>query len=233
MKSVLKTLCFAALLGGSLAALPACSDFDEEYPFGTQALVTVKQDAQARCYLQLDEKTTLYPVNLPQYPFKIREARALVMYEALAETDATYGQHVQIHALDSILTKEAVPHLGEEEDLQAYGNNSIELFDDWTTLVEDGYLNLCFAAYWGYTGNAHSLDLVYGANPEDPYEVHLHHNAHGDIGLDQRQGLVAFSLRNLPDTQGQTVDLKLVWQSGSGEKHVTFKYRTRPDQPAL
>ena len=35
------------------------------------------------------------------------------------------------------------------------------------------------------------------------------------------------SLAGLPDTQGQTVDLKLEWRSFTGKKSATFKYRTR------
>lgn len=55
----------------------------------------------------------------------------------------------------------------------------------------------------------------------------LHHNAAGDTRGFIRDGLVAFRLNDLPDTQGKTVDLTLKWQSFSGMKSVTFKYKSR------
>ena len=50
-------------------------------------------------------------------------------------------------------------------------------------------------------------------------------------------GLVAFKLDALPDTEGKTVKLKLKWKSFSGEKSAEFDYCTRksvtPESPAI
>ena len=72
-------------------------------------------------------------------------------------------------------------------------------------------------------------DETYGKDlkGDKPYEVVLHHNAAGDTRGFIRDGLVAFRLNDLPDTQGKTVDLTLKWQSFSGMKSVTFKYKSR------
>ena len=70
----------------------------------------------------------------------------------------------------------------------------------------------------------HELNLVKG---EGPYEVVLHHNAHGDTYGQMSDGMIAFRLDQLPDTGDETVDLTVRWMSFSGEKSATFKYRTR------
>ena len=75
----------------------------------------------------------------------------------------------------------------------------------------------------------HRLNLVKGSKP---YEVVLYHDAAGDSlnGLKPVQvgdGLIAFRLNDLPDTEGKTVELTLKYKSYSGEKNIKFKYRTR------
>ena len=99
----------------------------------------------------------------------------------------------------------------------------MELVKDWTTLVEDGYLTLRFRTYFGY-GKRHVLNLIPTGKP---YEVELRHNAQGDDRRVVRDGLVAFRLIGLPDTQGKEVELTVKWKSFSGEKSAKFKYRTR------
>lgn len=46
---------------------------------------------------------------------------------------------------------------------------------------------------------------------ENPYEVEFRHNAFGDVYGEPADGLVAFNLDSLPDTEGKTVKLKLKW----------------------
>ena len=45
-------------------------------------------------------------------------------------------------------------------------------------------------------------------------------------------GLVAFKLDSLPDTNGKTVKLKLKWKSFDGDKSVEFNYCSRKSTPA-
>lgn len=79
--------------------------------------------------------------------------------------------------------------------------------------------------------------LLLSENPENPYEVEFRHNAKGDIYGRYADGLVAFKLDALPDTEGKTVKLKLKWKSFSGEKSAEFDYCTRksvtPESPAI
>ena len=41
------------------------------------------------------------------------------------------------------------PNLGEEENNRTYGNDPVEILNDWVTIAEDGYLTLRFATRWG------------------------------------------------------------------------------------
>ena len=49
-------------------AMQSCSDDDDKYVvftgYGPNALVTVKTEADKTVYLQLDDKTTLFPTNM-------------------------------------------------------------------------------------------------------------------------------------------------------------------------
>ena len=67
----------------------SCSDDDGEvyvwYPyFSPNALVTVKGGTDS-CFLQLDDETTLWPVNLSSSPFGEKEVRALVHFTDVDE----------------------------------------------------------------------------------------------------------------------------------------------------
>ena len=57
--------------------------------------------------------------------------------------------------------------------------------------------------------------------------MEFRHNANGDTYGSEMDGLVAFKLDALPDTEGKTVKLKLKWKSYSGEKSAEFDYCTR------
>ncbi len=67
----------------SLLSLQSCLDDNDTYEnkLYPNALVTLKQGADKTVYLQLDDKTTLLPINLKSSPFGDREVRALVNYK--------------------------------------------------------------------------------------------------------------------------------------------------------
>ncbi len=221
----------AGMLFGFLL-FPSCQDDDKDvnrlYP---NALVTVKHAGDETVFLQLDDQTTLLPVNLATSPFGEKEVRALVNYEEVDKPRGVYDQAVHVNWIDSIRTKAMAPNLGDENDAK-YGIDPVEIVRDWVTVAEDGYLTLRFRTTWGYPRVVHSVNLIPTNNPENPYEVEFRHNANGDIGDRYGDGLVAFRLDNLPDTEGDTVKLKLKWKSFSGEKSVEFDYKTRAAMPA-
>ena len=71
-------------------------------------------------------------------------------------------------------------------------------------------------------GKTHVFNLVKGVNPDNPYELHLRHNANRDITGNMVDGLVAFDLSSLPASINPEQKIKLVWNSFSGEKSAEF-----------
>lgn len=231
MKTILHTNKWMAailLLIGSLA-FQACDNDDDRYYYYAHsfpnALVTVKHAADQSVYLQLDDSTTLLPLNMPTSPFGKKEVRALMNCTPLNANSGIYDQAVQINWIDSILTKNTAADLGDRND-EVYGNDPVDIVNDWVTIAEDGYLTLRFRTRWGRS-QPHFVNLLTGQNPSDPFEVEFRHNAYGDLYGEVADGLVAFRLDDLPDTQGQTVKLTLKWNSPDGEKKAQFNYCTR------
>jgi len=201
---------------------------DYLYP---NALVTVKPVTDKSFYLQLDDSTTLYPVNIGASPYASKEVRALVNYKEVKQPANGYDKAVYINWLDSILTKTMVSDLGSGNDA-AYGNDPVEIINDWVTVLEDGYLTLRIRTAHGINYQNQTVNLLAASDPAKPYEIELRHNACGDIDGTFRDALVAFRLNMLPDTNGNTVKLKLKWKSFSGDKSVEFDYCTRNESTA-
>lgn len=227
MKKSFEILAMCMAVALSCFTLQSCDNDDNDYSIVLpNALVTVKQMTDGEgFYMQLDEETTLLPVNMKKSPFGDKEVRALVNYTYTDDPSAPYTKAVHVNWIDSILTKPTVPDMGED-NAKVYGNDEVEIVRNWVTIAEDGYLTLRFRTYWGGL-QPHIVNLVAGANPENPYELVFCHNANGDAKRYAGDGIVAFSLDKLPDTEGKTVDLTLKWRSFSGEKSTTFKYCSR------
>lgn len=217
----IKFIATLLLLASTMPILQSCLNDDDDDTYNIQypsAIVTVKNEV-GKLVLQLDDSTKLYPSNMTKSPYGDKEVRALVNYN---KVNGDNKNSVYINWIDSIRTKAMVADLGSSND-EKYGNDPLEIVKDWVTVVEDGYLTLRFRTYFG-NQTTHELNLVKGSNP---YEVVLHHNAKGDKNGILKDGLIAFSLDSLPDTEGKTVDLTVKWNSFSGEKTAKFKYRSR------
>lgn len=223
----------AALFFISIIILPSCLDDDDNdmqlrYP---NALVTVKESVDETLFFQLDDQTTLLPVNLNSHPFGGKEVRALVNYKEVDESSGDFDKAVYVNWIDSIRTKPMAPNLGDQND-EAYGNDPVEIVNDWVTIAEDGYLTLRFRTMWSNMGITHYVNLIPTNNPENPYEVEFKHDANGDVNGRVGDGLVAFKLDNLPDTEGETAKLKLIYKSFNTTKSIEFDYKTRSATPA-
>lgn len=212
----------------SLLLFQSCLDDDETYDNRVypNALVTVKQTKDKAVFLQLDDKTTLLPVNIKSSPFGSKEVRALVNYNEVDESAGEYTNAVYVNWIDSLLTKPMVPDLDAKND-STYGNDPVEIIPDWVTIAEDGYLTLRFRTVWGDRAKVHYVNLLAGGNSDNPYEVEFRHNASGDVYGKVLDALVAFRLDKLPDTEGKTVTLTLKWKSFEGDKSVPFDYCSR------
>ena len=224
MKHLFYTIVGSLFILGTIV-LQSCTDDDDfdaniNYP---NALVTIKTDSSTgQVYLQLDSSTTILPSNMKSSPYGNKELRAIANLKIQDGQSGHYSKSAFVNWIDTILTKPMSPDLGQNND-KTYGTDPVEIVNDWTTIVEDGYITLRFRTYFG-TQTKHVMSLVKGDNP---YEIELHHNAVGDTRGVVRDGLIAFRLNDLPDTQGKAVDLTLKWQSFSGPKSVKFKYTSR------
>lgn len=205
------------------------------------AVVTVKTEPDTkRLYLQLDDSTTLLPVNVKASPYGDKQVRALVnVSEAMGFEDG-YSRLVTLNMMDSILTKQIVPTTGSQDE-PIFGRDAVDIVNDWITCVEDGYLTIEFRTFWGDTGIKHYVNLISGTDADSPYVVEFRHNANGDQALKPGFGIVAFDLRSLPPTNGKTVKLRLKWESYSGPRSITFDYNSdscintpsHPDGPTI
>lgn len=214
------------LMAAASIVLPSCLD-DDDNDYATvfpNALVTLKNNPDdGTFFMQLDDSTTLTPTNIKESPYGNKELRAFVNFTQEASPRSARNYDVHVNWIDTVRTKPMDIHLGEAANVMTYGNDPLEIVNDWATVVEDGYLTLRFRTYFSM-GATHYLRLVKGDNP---YEVTLYHNADGDLHGQIADGVIAFRLNDLPDTEGETVNLTLKWNSFSGEKSAQFKYRTR------
>lgn len=231
MKTLKLLLMATGVLFTSLTFQSCLDDDDYNYGYLTpNALVTVKPVSDNSFFLQLDDTTTLLPTNITSSPYGNKEVRALVNCREVNEPTEGYSKAVYVNWIDSILTKQIAPDLGIKND-SVYGTDPVDMIRDWVTIAEDGYLTLRFRTNWGDRNKAHFVNLLASQDPANPYEVEFRHNAYGDVYGVEGDGLVAFNLDSLPDTEGKTVKLKLKWKSFSGDKSVEFDYCTRKATP--
>lgn len=223
-------LAMLAVILMAAPALTSCDDDDDKYipycPGVANGMVTVKTADDSSVYLQLDDSTTLYPLNMTEHPFGGKQVRAFVSFNTTTQKTAGYTYSVTVNWIDSVLTKPTVETLGSRND-EVYGSDPVEIIKGFPTVCEDNYLTLAIASVWGKKQVKHFINLVTGVNPDDPYEVELRQNAYGDTIGHTSGTTVAFSLAKLPPTGGKTVKLKVRYQSFTGEKTAEFDYRSR------
>lgn len=220
----IKNLIAAVML---LAGIASCANLDDRVKGDLYtAEVTVKTAEDNTVFLQLTDDVKLHAGQFRGYG---KEVRALTQFVLLDENTAPgYDGSVQIMWIDTILTKKIIFPSEEGGRVEVPGLDPIDIYNDWMTCVEDGYLTLHVRSWGGmYSPVKHSLDLVKYPD-SDPYEVKLVHNANGDAREILNEGIVAFSLDGLPDTDGATVKLKLKWTRLDGSEGETeFDYKTR------
>lgn len=212
-----------------LMMLPSCtSDDDSPELLRPTALVTVCPNADGSFIMQLDNATQLVPTNLKTSPFGTKEVRALVNYtETNVSPQDKKVRNVEVNWLDSIRTKLPVETLGKQDEIK-YGNDPVEIVQDWVTVAEDGYLTLRIRTLWGSPHATHILNLVTGTNPDDPYELELRHDAKGDKNGRWGDALIAFNLNKLPRGDAGIAKIKLKWKSFTGDKSAKFEIKMRP-----
>ena len=230
MKKLDKSFLAFAAVGVAALSLVSCDDDKDNmmyyHPYTVNAIVTVKPIDDSDCYFQLDDETTLQPINLKGSPYGDKEVRALVNYYEMVEVVNPNSLNIYVNWMDSIRTKSTVPTLGDLND-ETYGDDPVEVVNDWVTIAEDGYLTLRIRVLSNGSGHVHYLNLLSGVDADDPYTVELRHDAKGDVTGGYVDGIIAFNLGALPDTNGEIVKLTLKWRGYSADKSVTFDYCTR------
>lgn len=199
-------------------------------------------------YFEESDNVALIADNLSRNPIPDDPEKRMLLAFITDNQPATPGvpgyeqtYNISITSMDTVYTKQPVASLGSKElDSEAFGDDPLGLYVREDTQVfpitslEDGYLCVRFNfEYLPYSENVHEINLVTGANPEDPYELEIRHNAHGESVGKSSDGYIAFPLKSLPDTGGEVKTLTLIWNSSvTGQKEkVTFEYNTRTDWP--
>lgn len=190
------------------------ADAAETAPAEYTAIVTVKQEDGA-VYFQLDEVTTLFPENYSAaFVRQCRIICGLTVWER--------SGRCRVNWLDFLEEGSVVTAPQEAGD-------GLDILDDWMTSVEDGYLTVHYETLWGNDGVPHTLRLVTGENPEDPYTLRLVHLRGADPAENRADALIYFDLNTLPSTGGSYIPLTLKWTDGAGNAaSKIFPFRSRP-----
>lgn len=214
---ILSVVC---LVSGCTKGFFPQDNYNGEYSSGSKpvlneytAIVTVKQESSGQVFLQLDDETRLYPTRYPE-PFT-RECRiicGLSWWSGSSSCNLQWMDYLQEGAVQDGPAREGDP---------------VDILDDWMTSAEDGYLTLHYSTFWGYGSVPHTLKLITGENPEDPYEVRLEHQSNGDAALEKADALIYFDLSSLPPTGGSKRKLTLKWNGSDGESAKSFLYKSR------
>ena len=99
MKKSMKCKSWMLLAMAAVSALgfQSCLDDEDDYAYQVMvpnAIVTVKTTADDGFYLQLDDSTTLLPVNLTTSPFGKKEVRALTNFTPVDQPTGGYTQAI-------------------------------------------------------------------------------------------------------------------------------------------
>ena len=182
-------------------------------------------------YIRLDEKTCSQVMN-PETVSDIKDGTRVFL-----EFRYVVSEKVASFCSDAILVEWATPIdagdvsiLNFEECFSVEQTTTwkytdpVDIVLDWMTSLEDGFLTLHYRA--PQSGDKkHSFALYRSMNVNDQYAYYLVHNADGDKGA-VSEGIICFDVSHLlPDTEGETVKLSLVYiDLNNTEKRLTVDY---------
>lgn len=219
MKKLFSLFVLLMALGLS-TTMTSCSK-NEDNPTEYLAVVTVVPGTgQAGMALRVDENTVLHPTNITKCPFD-KEVRAFVRYYKTDSQNTAGMTDVNLTWMDDMLTKDLAENKGAD-NATAYGSDEVELFNDWCTVAEDGYMTLHFSTLFS-AGTTHYINLVNVSDAEHPLKFRLYHDAKGDKMGRERDGFVAFKLFDRT-AYDKDVTIELEWDSFSGVKTAQFKH---------
>lgn len=212
--------------------LPSCLDDDDDsYSLDDMwvAVATVVPQGADSYYLRLDNGETMWPAasNYPNYQPKA-DQRAYVNFTILGDSTQSnlggFTYYIKVNAIHDILTKPIAKNEGAAND-SIYGVDPVSIPNESSIWVGDGYLNVYFVTNWGGQ-KAHFINLLQTDAEQDPYALEFRHNAFDDPAYNAGSGRVAFNLSSLPDTKGETVELKVKVKTYEGDRTFTVKYNS-------
>lgn len=227
-----KTFITALNAAAMLLCLVCCNKSDEGGVL-MEGIVTVKTSPSKACYLQLDDNIVLKPTNMSTSPFS-EPTRTLVLFVDYGKSSEPFDvQGVEVRTVDindmrKILTKKTVESEGIEVDAVKYGNDPMDIVNMPYTVVEDGFITICFRSLWGSTGNAHIFNLVRNVDPQDPYLFELRQNFNGDIPTVGKImfGYVAFDISDIISDKTKTYNISVRHIGSDGVlKTARFVYK--------
>lgn len=219
-------LFMAASLG---TVFTSCST-DEDNPEEYLAIATVLPGTgKTGCVLKVDKNTYLNPINITKPPYD-KETRAFIRYYKPEDQPSNSAQvtDVKLTWLERVLTKDLAENKGKD-NVKEYGDDGLVIYNDWSTVAEDGYLTIHFGTYFGVTGITHSINLVDISDAEHPYKYRLYHNANGDFMDNQHDGIIAFKIFDRKDCD-KDATIELEWRGFNDIKTVKFEHN--PVAPA-
>lgn len=220
---------------GLATTMQSCLDDDGDKHERYLAVATVYPQADGGFLLAITESQVVKPSNVTESPYGDKKARVLTEYyfEPSDPANSSTKEYVHICWMNEILSKAPVAAEGEFKD--KYGYEPIAIVEDWLTIAEDGYLTLHLRTDSDIPGIKHEMNLAVGDITQSPIELTLCHSTKG-VSKERSQyadGPIAFPLEEtLADLAGQTVKLKLNWNSYDGEKSREFELKIRDNSIA-
>lgn len=203
----------------------SCLDDDDTYSDNKFAIVTIKPLENNAYYLQWRDKITFWPASGATPDFGVeQERRAFIYFSVLGDSTQIdtkgYDYAIRVNRIDSVLTKSIAKDLGDKND-EFYGNDPVWMKNIW---IEDNYINFQFESY--FNGETkHFLNLV-KMDDAGTYELEFRHNAYNNLSGGLGWGLASFKLDELPDTNGETVKMKIKYKSYEGNNTIELDYKS-------
>ncbi|WP_280778973.1 NigD-like protein [Parabacteroides sp. PM5-20] len=224
MKLFLLTVVFAWVT----LTFQSCLD-DDGYSLGKYwiEVATIESLENNAHFFRLDDGKSLWPTAGYYTGHNLGDGQRIWLnYTILSDSMDGFSHYVRVNGLDPVLTKGIAADKGEENDV-IYGTDPVNIENIW---IGDGYLNVLFVFNYGGQ-ETHFVNLLKDKKEEDLYSVEFRHNAYNDPARTGVRGIVCFDLRDLPDTEGETVKLKIRVNTFDGEKIYELDYNSDKNFP--
>lgn len=219
MRTTFKILSILAVLGLFISCSNDKNDELITYePLQSAATLMTLSDGSR--ILQLDQDNVLKASNMKEFAQK-PDGRVIITYEDHGQIVAPIGNKCTWHLgkitkFDPIVTSKPA-----EISANVVSNDRIEvLLDNPMTCVQDGYLTIAYEVGSGDKNIKHNFTLK---KTDSPLVFQLHHDNNGDISSSEvKEGVVAFDLKDLLPTNGETHKVLIKYMGFSTAKTISI-----------